>query len=145
MTGRRRTYKSGSRWAFWRWTDVVLEGELYLRRLHLFQCPWFAVMLHWILRPDANRDLHDHPVSFLSVVLRGGYLQEVPHEEGEAFRLERIRWGQYMPAEGAHRILTVLPGTLTLVLAGPRRREWGFLTLDGWVDWRTYQKAGDRR
>lgn len=135
----RRKYKTGSRWAFWRWTDVVLEGELYLRRLHLLQCPWFAVMLHWILRPDANRDLHDHPVSFLSVVLRGGYVQETPRGR------EAVLLGQYMPAEGAHRIVFVLPGTLTLVFAGPRRREWGFLTESGWVDWRTYQKTGERR
>ena len=47
-----RRYKSGTRWCAWRWTDVVLRGELYLRRLHLVQTPWFSLMLHWIPRPD---------------------------------------------------------------------------------------------
>jgi len=50
-----KKYKSGTRWCVWRWTDVVLGGELYLRRL---QTPWFSVMLHWILRPDPQPDMH---------------------------------------------------------------------------------------
>ena len=62
-----------SKWAFWRWYDIVLEGEPYLTRLNLIKTPWFSVKLHWILRPDPDRDLHCHPWRFVSFVLRGGY------------------------------------------------------------------------
>lgn len=37
-----------------------------------------AVRLHEILRSDNDRDLHDHPWPFVSVILRGGYYEERP-------------------------------------------------------------------
>src|SRR5262245_57492885 len=64
----RRLYRSGTKWCVWRWTDVDSE---YITRLHLIKTPWFAICLHWINKPDAEPYLHDHPVSFLSVILRG--------------------------------------------------------------------------
>lgn len=27
-----KRYKSGSKWAVWRWMDIILNGKLYLRR-----------------------------------------------------------------------------------------------------------------
>lgn len=140
-----RRYTHGSRWAFWRWTYIYLPDgprfeerleNLYLRRLHLVKTPRFAVMLHWILLPDYQRHLHDHPVAFLSIVLRGGY------DEARPRRVRRIRWFNLMRATDCHRIYSVRPGTLTLVFAGPKVREWGFHTEDGWVGWRDYRRTG---
>jgi hypothetical protein len=37
-----------------------------------------GVKLHHILRSDDDRDLHDHPWSFLSIVLKGGYWEHTP-------------------------------------------------------------------
>lgn len=37
-----------------------------------------AIRLHEILRSDNDRDLHDHPWAFVSVILRGGYYEERP-------------------------------------------------------------------
>ncbi len=140
---KRRLYESGTGSCVWRWSDVVLDGVLYLRRLHLVKVQLgrfgFAVMLHWILRPDPQPDLHDHPVSFASVILRGAYLEHRwgPHHyrEKRCYAPGDINW---MRATDCHRILDVLPRTMTLVFAGPKTREWGFHTASGWVDWRTY-------
>ena len=116
-----RRYRSGSRWSFWRWTVV---GN-YLIRLHLVQTPWFSLMLHWILAPDPVRHLHDHPVSFWSLVVRGGYVERTP----AGWRRWR-RWSVHrMRTTSRHRIVQVEPRTTTLVLAGPVRQPWGY-----WVD-----------
>lgn len=138
-----RRYKSGTRWCAWRWTDVVLGGLLYLRRLHLVQTPWFSVMLHWIVRPDPQPDMHDHPVSFLSIPIRGWYLEEVPGDgDWEGWRMRRAHIGPGIKrATDQHRIVVVSPGgCLTLVFAGPVTRSWGFYTPSGWVPWRKYQQ-----
>jgi len=133
----RRKYRSGTRWCVWRWTDVRFRGRLYLRRLHLLQTPWFSVMLHWIEGPDPQPDMHDHPVGFVSWVLRGGYVEVVPG--GANFRR---RWSiARRSATDQHRIYRLPWGrTLTLVLAGPVVRGWGFHTPQGWVPWREYEK-----
>lgn len=141
-----RRYKSGSGFALWRWTDIITDGSLYLRRLHLIQVPHVgAVMLHWIKRPDLARDLHDHPVSFLSIVLRGSYYEFVPNLARAPFGMElrHVRWWNYKRATDAHRIIDVFGprGVVTLVFAGPKRRNWGFHTPQGWVRWQDYKES----
>src|SRR5262245_41559506 len=82
---RHRKYKSGTGWCAWRWTDTQSE---YILRLHLFKTPWFAACLHWIRKPDEEPWLHDHPVSFLSLILRGGYAEKRWSEKkGEYIKL----------------------------------------------------------
>lgn len=133
MSGRRR-YASGTRWCAWRWTDVCLRGETYLERLHLVQTPWFTLMLHWIRRPDPQPHLHDHPVSFASLLLRGGYVEA---RQGDVRRRRRLT---FLRATDRHRIIEVDPRTITLVLAGPVVREWGHWVGERWVPWREYQR-----
>lgn len=129
----RRMYRSGMRWAFWRWTDVLVDGRPYLTRLHLIKLPsGRALMLHWIRSPDLQPDMHDHPVSFLSIVLRGGYSEITPTHAN------LIEWWNFKRATDAHRIVAVHPGTITLVFAGPKTREWGFHAPSGWVSWKEY-------
>lgn len=126
-----RKYKSGMEWCFWRWTDVDSE---YITRLHIIKTPWFAVCLHWLNKPDPEPFMHDHPVSFLSIILRGGYI------ERRNGRLECRIWHNFIRAtpDDTHTIVLVQPGTLTLCLMGPKVREWGFHTPGGWVWWKTY-------
>jgi len=140
-----RKYKSGTTWCVWRWTSTP-SG--YITRLHIVKTPWFTVMLHWINGPDPEPHTHDHPVSFLSFILRGGY-SEHRQDIDKSNRCPRGRphnrthtWFNHISAgRTAHRIYAVTPGTLTLVLAGPKTREWGFHTPDGWVHWKDYNDA----
>ena len=130
----KRKYESGTRWCAWRWTEVRWEGLLYLVRLHLVKAPSWAVMLHWILRPDPHPDPHDHPVPFLSIVLRGGYTEWTP----AGLVRRRVRW---IGTDSVHRIVEVDPGTVTLAINGRARtdRPWGFHTPQGFVPWREYR------
>lgn len=145
MKEHRRKYKSGSRWAFWRWTEVPSE---FITRLHLIMTPWFAIVLHWIRKPDPEPHLHDHPVTFLSLILRGGYneLREHgpsgPNKDPSDRRWRRRRWFNFFRAspQDRHRITHCDPRTTTLCFMGPKRREWGYHTPFGWVHYKEYQR-----
>lgn len=146
-----RLYKSGTSWCVWRWTDVDSE---YIRRLHLIKTPWFAVCLHWILKPDPEPWLHDHPVTFLSVILRGWYVElrgerhYLSAPKGSdwgavetVFKLVHRRWYNFICAsrDTMHRIEYAAPHTLTLCFMGPKRQEWGYRTNKGWVWYKEYK------
>lgn len=118
-------------------------SKVYLRRLRVFQTPLLSVYVHWIFLPDTDRHPHDHPWRFASLILRGGYVEEAhttPLRTGVAGTLRRWeRWTLHrMPLEWAHKIASVDPGTVTLVIVGRRRKQWGFWTQQGWVAWPDY-------
>lgn len=132
-----RKYKSGSAWAFWRWTEVPTE---YILRLHVLKTPWFAICLHWLNHADPEPYLHDHPVSFLSLILRGWYDELVPADPVNHVRVVRNRWFRFFRATDAHSIINPAPGTLTLCFMGPKVREWGYHTPKGWEYWKDYNR-----
>jgi hypothetical protein len=127
------------------------DGTPYMIRRAL-NTPFFGVKLHHILLSDEDRDCHDHPWSFLSVILRGGYWEVTPEGgqpreiiEGKAItRYNDAKWygaGSVLwrPAPWVHRL--ILPegrDAWSLVFTGPRRREWGFHTVCGWIPWMKY-------
>jgi hypothetical protein len=108
--------------------DIVNDGDLYLRRYFLTPRSWpTRLFLHRIYRPDRDRDLHDHPWPFRTLVLRGGYEEEqyVPGLfERMGWLSTVMHWATYR-----HRITRVEPNTWTLCFVGQAQRTWGF-----WVD-----------
>ena len=132
---RHRLYKSGTGWCYWRWTDVDSE---YILRLHVVKTPFGAICLHWVKKADAEPWLHDHPVSFLSVILRGSYAEMRKTGDGPHIRVNR--WFNFVRASkyDHHRIIFTRRGTLTLCFMGPKTREWGFHLESGWLGWKDY-------
>lgn len=117
------------RWAFWDWFEVPDyddPSKTYLRRLRIVQTPWFGVMLHFLDGPDPRSTLHDHPWNFLSIVLRGGYV-ESRMEPGKPVVSRIVRRFNFMPRGTAHTIFLVDPNTITLVFTGRRQGPWGYL------------------
>lgn len=120
-------------WCVWRWRSIHAEigPKPYLLRLYLLMTQLFSVCLHWINDRDPDDDPHDHQRSFVSVVLRGWYREEV-HDGlltgGVEFspRVQLVRWFNFKRSTDAHRIVEVAPGTLTLVFNGPRMKTWHF-------------------
>ena len=141
-------------------SDVTINGSVYMRRWRLIDLPWFGVRIHHIVRSDHDREMHDHPFSFISFILRGGYYEHRPHAKIKGFILDSDgkRWTDVKrhgagsivvrKAEDLHRLdLAIISesethveerGTWTFVLRGPRRREWGFETPQGWMHWRDF-------
>lgn len=138
------TGQRSPRWAFMQRMTIPCENGLtYLVRLRLVQTPWFAIYLHDLLEPDSDRDPHDHPWDFISIVLRGGYTERFYDAEGTVGYRGRYqswkRWSAHrMRTRDAHMIVEVEPRTKTLILTGPRSRTWGFWTDGGFVPWMEY-------
>jgi hypothetical protein len=112
-------------------------GNVFFWRYRLIRGRFFGVFLHEFLRSDAERCLHDHPWGFISIVLRAGYWEELP---GGVVKWRRPGSILVRRATDSHRI-TINHGSKpwSLVIVGPKVREWGFHTLVGWKAW----KAGE--
>jgi hypothetical protein len=128
--------------------DPVDPASVYLTRWHVVDTPWFGVKVHHIHKADPGTALHDHPWSFLSIVLRGGYVEQLGHPDLASLRMRTVavrnqRTVHFARAEHLHRISAVRPGTWTLVLCGRRRRRWGFEQTPGrWMDRAEWTTAG---
>ncbi|MCV7175095.1 hypothetical protein [Mycolicibacterium sphagni] len=82
--------------------QIIGEPTPFLRRWYLLpKTKWFKVYLHQFVRSDDDRALHDHPWSFTSLVLRGGY------DEITENKLIRRRPGSFAfrPATVCHRVV----------------------------------------
>lgn len=159
-------YQHGLAW-FKRWFtgkphQVIGDGSPYLLRWYVIpRNPLLNIYVHKFLRSDDDRALHDHPWWFVSLVLRGGYVEVHEADHGKTMALCRtsiLDWGSpfrsrmvaFRPATWRHRV--VLPHELrqvqyadgtwsretqmvekpcwTLIVTGPKVREWGFWCKD---------------
>ncbi len=112
-----------------------------------------SLMLHFFVTGDMDGALHDHPWQFESVILSGGYVEQLPDEVwfdgdrvlGPAFlSLDTHIEGDeiHHDATDLHRILSVQNETWTLVRTGSRVREWGFHPEgSSWIGWSEYLAA----
>lgn len=114
------------------------DGNPYLTRWTLFSIgEWFEIYFHKFHTSDEDRCLHDHPWSFISILLNSGYW-----EHGDAGRKWVRRFSIiFRPALWRHRIEIVKAPTYTLVIRFKRFREWGFWTADGFVPWHKWWRA----
>lgn len=125
------------------------DGTPMLIRYRLLDTRWGALYVHRFLRSDQDRDLHDHPWHFTSLILWAGYYEELPHKGFPPWvagnlrytALHRRRPGAIVRhhATDAHKVwLANGRPAWTLLWVSPKVREWGFHTKDGWVPWQEY-------
>lgn len=120
-----------------------ISSEPYLERYYIFlkerkHFP-FNVFLHKFLKSDPD-DVHDHPWSYATIILKGGYWEYKPifNNLGEKIG-EKKYWRKpgsfrYSPAASYHRIeLEPSVECWTLFMPGPQRKEWGFLVRNKWI------------
>ena len=100
--------------------------------------------LLWWHAPDPRRIPHNHPWSFRSAILSGGYTEErFSVQDGRIVR-EVVEYSagavNVVPANVFHNVIAVKPETVTFLDCGPARpgNEWGYLdTADGtYFDWK---------
>lgn len=99
------------------WWDI---GEEFTR-FQLVKTPWFNIYLHRLKALTYHTHCHDHPWTFLAILLRGGYWE---------YHVDKATWRRpgsvlYRPAEFRHNVITK-GVSWSLIITGPRRREWGF-------------------
>jgi hypothetical protein len=140
-------------------SDVWFNGSRYMRRWLIGPRWAWGLRVHCIERSDADRELHDHPWWFVSIILRGGYWEHTLDGRRTWYGPGSI---VFRSADTLHRIeldtectqarkrglhtgscLSRPVPAWTLVLRGRRARAWGFLTADGWQHWVKFTRARD--
>jgi len=94
----------------------------------------YAVRVHHILRSDTEREFHDHPWNYCTLILRGGYTEVKPVFDSSQFYHGETRatytkgdW-LWRPAKSWHRLeLDASVDTWTLFMTGKQQQKWGFL------------------
>lgn len=126
------------------------DGRVYLNRWGISHDRIGGVLLHRMDAPDPGIDLHDHPWTFVSIVLWGGYtehradIRNAPEfatlaEEfptcTRGFPVERRPFSiKVMRLDECHTITDLHRRRCwTLVIKGPRRRKWGFYLPSGYM------------
>ena len=120
-----------------------VDDEPYLERYYpLFntrQHTGFNVYIHKFLKGDPD-DVHDHPWSYATFILAGGYYEWIPQFNPDGTKSCEIRkWrgpGHFRICrpESYHRV-ELKPGVTawTLFMPGPHKRQWGFLVDNKWI------------
>lgn len=106
-------------------------GEPYLERYYILfkERTWFPfnVFIHKFLKSD-HSDVHDHPWSYFTWIIKGGYFEWSPEPDGRILREWFGRWHwRFRKATSKHRIeLQEGITPWTLFIAFKHKREWGF-------------------
>lgn len=132
---------------FYKRSDIWIKGVCYMRRWR-FLPDWLpGVRIHNILESDDDRALHDHPFSFVTIILKGGYWEyladgsktwhgpgSVLYRQAKTMHRIELRRDCTVPPNEFHSTCDgdLLPAW-TLVFRTRYFREWGFATKLGWV------------
>ena len=120
-----------------------VNNEPYLERYYLFlkdrkNFP-FNIFLHKFLKSDPD-DVHDHPWSYATFILKGGYYEWIPQfNQDGTLSCEIRKWrgpGHFRICKPSsyHRIeLKEGVTPWTLFMPGPQQRDWGFLVDNKWI------------
>lgn len=112
-----------------------------------------AIRLHILKRSDQDRHLHTHPWRSASWILRGGYTEVVPLDQGQHPSLDvghvRYVWrgpGSFTgrKASDRHKILISKEPAVSVFIMWGKTQEWGFITPEGFVHWRDYLDRSTR-
>jgi hypothetical protein len=105
----------------------------------MLETPIGSIRLHHWLAPDDDRAKHDHPWSFTTFVLKGGYTDSSPSGE-EHLRAPAIR---HRKAEHQHTVFPDPGCAWTVIITGPKTRQWGFWVKGKFVkSYRYFYKFG---
>lgn len=100
------------------WIEI---GEKFTRYA-LLRTSWFNVYLHQLYAPNWHPECHDHPWSFLAILLWNGYTERVGTKDHRRYPGD-ILW---RPATFAHNVITPYGTSWSLIITGPKSRDWGF-------------------
>ena len=105
-----------------------------------------GLYLHHFVGDDWSLDMHDHPKRFISIGLKGAYIEQVPgtvagsvYPQPHVSTIYRAPWIRTFPATHVHRICLISGQPCwTLVYVCKQQRRWGFWHAHRWIPWRTY-------
>lgn len=119
------------------------DKEPYLERYYIFlkdrkNFP-FNIFIHKFLKSDPD-DLHDHPWNYISIPLYPGYWEYLENQNEPVWR--KPLSVRYASAKTYHRV-KLHPNfnyCWTIFIPGIQERNWGFKTINGWINNNQYLK-----
>jgi len=84
----------------------------------------YSLRVHYWLRSDDKRYMHDHAWSFRTFVLKGYYI-DVSEKDNQISR-ETVNLTAFRSANHKHYVEIPKPGVITLLFCGRPKRKWGF-------------------
>jgi hypothetical protein len=81
-----------------------------------------SIRLHHWISPDDARSFHDHPWWFITLVIKGNYIDRSPDGDDHLY-MGSIK---YRPAAHRHTVIPSQHGCWTIIITGPVSRKWGF-------------------
>ena len=118
-------------------------GSLLIRYF-IFRSKYIGVFIHRLLRSDV-RTMHDHPWTFISIILTGEYTEHTLSKHINNLEVKKVykRFSiLYRPAKWIHRLEMDKP-MWTLVIRFKRTKPWEFFSKTGFVNWKEYNYQGD--
>lgn len=120
--------------------NIFPNGKPYLTRWIVFECGWFGFYVHKFWDSDYERALHDHPWNFVSIVLKGSYLEWTDN----TVITRKAGSIAYRSCTHKHRVeLTDKKPVWTLMFVSKRLRPWGFWPSTGWCHWRKFDQENN--
>lgn len=128
-----RTMKKEEKRSFKKFKPFQVRWKEPLGRL---ECPYlyrwsfiffnYSIRIHHWLRSDVKTNFHDHPYNFISIVLRGSYINVTPNNR------IKVRAGNiwYSNASQKHYLDVPKGGAWTLLFCGKPYKKWGFYVED---------------
>ncbi len=97
---------------------LMRRTVLHIKNVH--------IRIHDILSEDKTSYLHNHPFHYVSVILRGGYVEQLMCEDGKMKTIEHNKFSVICRTSSQyHRINNVQPRTRTLFLSWKTNTGWG--------------------
>jgi hypothetical protein len=135
-------------WINNRTPDFIIGGadDPYLIRWHLIpRNRVFNIYIHYFLRSDDDRALHDHPWWNASYLMQGSYTEHTIAAGGVEHRHIRTEGAiKCRSGAAAHRIELHNGPCWTVFITGPVYRRWGFhCPKQGWIYYRKFVATHD--
>lgn len=106
-------------------------------RYKLIDIKGWKLLFHRFFEHE-DQHLHDHPWPFITLVIKGGYVDLGPDRPDDHLHVGSVR---RRPARHVHRTIVGPRGCWTLLATAPTRREWGFWRDGKWWPWMRYAET----
>lgn len=107
------------------------DGVLHFRRWRVLTTPWFVINWHGIYHEDEDRDLHNHPWTFINIILWGSYWELRSKKLGETHNAICKRRSflniAYRDKNSFHKIFSMgSKAVYSLNIMWNKTDEWGY-------------------
>ena len=103
------------------------NGDLHFKRFAIFETKYLSLYFHRIYRADKDIYLHSHPWNFVSIILKGYYIEgtENGNNHKDFLTISKLNRSIF------HNIRDIIKGPVwSLVLAYGKKQMWYYL-VDG--------------